>query len=93
MFAVLQCAAPSGLQTCLPGACCRVPLKNISAVLQCAAPSGLQTCSPGALLQAAVDMMRKVLNTVNMDGVIVIGEGEKDEVRGTLGLQLQGALT
>lgn len=26
-------------------------------------------------------MMRKVLNTVNMDGVIVIGEGEKDEVR------------
>lgn len=25
-------------------------------------------------------MMRKVLNTVNMDGVIVIGEGEKDEV-------------
>lgn len=29
--------------------------------------------------QAAVDMMRKVLNTVNMDGTIVIGEGEKDE--------------
>jgi fructose-1,6-bisphosphatase II len=29
--------------------------------------------------QAAVDMMRKVLNTVNMDGVVVIGEGEKDE--------------
>ena len=48
--------------------------------------------SPWALLQAAVDMMRKVLNTVNMDGVIVIGEGEKDEVRGTLGLQLHGAL-
>ncbi len=32
-------------------------------------------------MQAAVDMMRKVLNTVNMDGVIVIGEGEKDEVQ------------
>jgi hypothetical protein len=29
--------------------------------------------------QAAVDMMRKVLNSVNMDGVVVIGEGEKDE--------------
>ncbi|KAK9818126.1 hypothetical protein WJX72_007522 [[Myrmecia] bisecta] len=29
--------------------------------------------------QAAVDMMRKVLNTVHCDGVIVIGEGEKDE--------------
>lgn len=25
-------------------------------------------------------MMRKVLNTINMDGVVVIGEGEKDEV-------------
>ncbi len=31
-------------------------------------------------LQAAVDMMRKVLNSVQMDGVVVIGEGEKDEV-------------
>ncbi|GFR50410.1 hypothetical protein Agub_g12627 [Astrephomene gubernaculifera] len=29
--------------------------------------------------QAAVDMMRKVLNSVAMDGVVVIGEGEKDE--------------
>ncbi len=48
--------------------------------------------SPWGLLQAAVDMMRKVLNTVNMDGVIVIGEGEKDEVRGTLGLHLHDSL-
>lgn len=31
-------------------------------------------------MQAAVDMMRSVLNTVNMDGRMVIGEGEKDEV-------------
>ncbi len=29
--------------------------------------------------QAAVDAMRLVLNTIEMDGVIVIGEGEKDE--------------
>jgi fructose-1,6-bisphosphatase II len=29
--------------------------------------------------RAAVDAMRLVLNTVEMDGVIVIGEGEKDE--------------
>ena len=29
--------------------------------------------------QAAVDMMRAVLDTVGMDGVVVIGEGEKDE--------------
>jgi fructose-1,6-bisphosphatase II len=30
--------------------------------------------------QAAVDAMYLVLNTVDMDGVIVIGEGEKDQV-------------
>lgn len=29
--------------------------------------------------QAAVDAMRLVLNTIDIDGVIVIGEGEKDE--------------
>ena len=29
--------------------------------------------------QAAVDAMRIVLNSVSMDGVVVIGEGEKDE--------------
>lgn len=29
--------------------------------------------------QAAVDAMRAVLHTIEMDGVIVIGEGEKDE--------------
>jgi fructose-1,6-bisphosphatase II len=29
--------------------------------------------------QAAVDAMRLVLNSVEMDGVVVIGEGEKDE--------------
>jgi fructose-1,6-bisphosphatase II len=29
--------------------------------------------------QAAVDAMRDVLDTVSMDGIVVIGEGEKDE--------------
>ena len=29
--------------------------------------------------QAAVDGMRRILDTVAMDGVVVIGEGEKDE--------------
>ena len=28
---------------------------------------------------AAVDAMRNVLETVSMDGIVVIGEGEKDE--------------
>lgn len=42
-------------------------------------------------MQAAVDMMRKVLNGVQMDGVVVIGEGEKDEVRrGCVGCVLAG---
>lgn len=30
--------------------------------------------------QAAVDQMRRVLNSISMDGIVVIGEGEKDEV-------------
>ena len=29
--------------------------------------------------QAAVDLMRRMINTVVMQGVVVIGEGEKDE--------------
>jgi fructose-1,6-bisphosphatase II len=29
--------------------------------------------------QAAVDLMRRMINTVGMQGVVVIGEGEKDE--------------
>jgi fructose-1,6-bisphosphatase II len=29
--------------------------------------------------KAAVDAMRLVLNTIEMDGMVVIGEGEKDE--------------
>ncbi|HHC09388.1 MAG TPA: class II fructose-bisphosphatase [Actinobacteria bacterium] len=32
-----------------------------------------------AVDQAAVDAMRKMLATVDMDGIVVIGEGEKDE--------------
>ncbi len=29
--------------------------------------------------KAAVDAMRLVLNTIEMDGIVIIGEGEKDE--------------
>ena len=32
-----------------------------------------------AVDQAAVDAMRQVLSTIDIDGVVVIGEGEKDE--------------
>lgn len=39
--------------------------------------------------QAAVDAMRVVLNSVQMDGVVVIGEGEKDEVSRRVVLRLR----
>src|SRR5438045_5926134 len=32
-----------------------------------------------AAVQAAVDGMHAVLETIHMDGVVIIGEGEKDE--------------
>ena len=32
--------------------------------------------------KGAVDPMRKQLNTINMEGTVVIGEGEMDEGRG-----------
>lgn len=41
-------------------------------------PPGRHVSAPRTM-QAAVDMMRKVLSRVDMDGVVVIGEGEKDE--------------
>ena len=43
-------------------------------------PPGSSACGDKiAADQAAVDAMRLVLGTVRMDGVVVIGEGEKDE--------------
>lgn len=36
-------------------------------------------CPRRSSSQAAVDMMRKVLSSVHMRGVVVIGEGAKDE--------------
>jgi fructose-1,6-bisphosphatase II len=38
--------------------------------------------------KAAVDAMRVVLNSVEMDGVIVIGEGEKDKSLYPIGASL-----
>ncbi len=51
--------------------------------MQAAALAGARWLGRGdkhAADQAAVDQMRKVLNSIAMDGVVVIGEGEKDEV-------------
>lgn len=55
-------------------------IRSANVVSRDLANCSCQFCTMWWCLQAAVDMMRKVLNTVNMDGVIVIGEGEKDEV-------------
>ena len=37
--------------------------------------------TPREIVNAAVDAMRTVLGDVDIDGVVVIGEGEKDEPR------------
>ncbi|MFN8185475.1 MAG: class II fructose-bisphosphatase [Gaiellales bacterium] len=41
--------------------------------------------------QAAVDLMRRMINTVAMQGVVVIGEGEKDEAPMLFNGELVGA--
>ena len=51
-------------------------------VTEAAAMAGARWMGRGdkeAADQAAVDAMRQVLSSVSMDGVVVIGEGEKDE--------------
>src|SRR5215217_1577718 len=48
-----------------------------AAALACSRPVGMG--DKEAADQAAVDGMHAVLHTIHMDGVVVIGEGEKDE--------------
>ena len=64
----------------------RVPDRNIAMelvrVTEAAAVAAARWMGRGDKIgadQAAVDAMRMMLDTVDMDGVIVIGEGEKDE--------------
>jgi fructose-1,6-bisphosphatase II len=55
---------------------------DLARVTEAAALAGARWLGRGdknAADQAAVDAMRLVLNTVAMDGIVVIGEGEKDE--------------
>jgi len=63
-----------------------VPTRNLALelvrVTEAAALSAARLMGRGdkiAADRAAVDAMRLILNTIQMDGVIVIGEGEKDE--------------
>src|SRR3989440_8470821 len=48
-----------------------------SAALSCSRLVGMG--DKEAADQAAVDGMHSILHTIHMDGVVVIGEGEKDE--------------
>lgn len=64
----------------------RVPDRNIAMelvrVTEAAAVAAARWMGRGDKIgadQAAVDAMRMMLDTVDMDGIIVIGEGEKDE--------------
>ena len=60
----------------------RNPALELVRVTEAAALSAARLVGRGDKLaadQAAVDAMRVVLGTVSMDGVVVIGEGEKDE--------------
>ena len=59
--------------------------RNVDFSMPVYTPAALLTCcfvlgqgDKNAADQAAVDMMRKVLATVQMNGIVVIGEGEKD---------------
>ncbi len=54
-------------------------LVRVTEVAAIAAARHQGTGDKDAVDQAAVDAMRQVLSTIDMDGVVVIGEGEKDE--------------
>ncbi len=54
-------------------------LVRVTEVAAIAAARHQGTGDKEAVDQAAVDAMRQVLSTIDMDGVVVIGEGEKDE--------------
>ncbi|MDJ0663034.1 MAG: class II fructose-bisphosphatase [Acidimicrobiia bacterium] len=54
-------------------------LVRVTEVAAIAAARYQGTGDKDAVDQAAVDAMRDVLSTIDMDGVVVIGEGEKDE--------------
>ncbi len=54
-------------------------LVRVTEVAAIAAARHQGTGDKEAVDQAAVDAMRQVLSTIDMDGIVVIGEGEKDE--------------
>jgi fructose-1,6-bisphosphatase II len=62
-----------------PGRDLALELVRVTEVAALAASRWIGRGDKNAADQAAVDAMRHMLDTVAMDGVVVIGEGEKDE--------------
>src|ERR687891_1200705 len=60
----------------------RTPALELVRVTEAAALAAARLVGMGdkeAADQAAVDGMHAILHTIHMDGIVVIGEGEKDE--------------
>ncbi|KAF6250921.1 bacterial fructose-1,6-bisphosphatase, glpX-encoded-domain-containing protein [Scenedesmus sp. NREL 46B-D3] len=74
-----QAAAPTGPDYTAPSRNLALELVRVTEAAALAAATWLGKGDKNAADQAAVDMMRKVLSNISMDGVVVIGEGEKDE--------------
>jgi fructose-1,6-bisphosphatase II len=62
-----------------PGRNLAMDLVRVTEAAALAAGRYMGLGNPEAGDQAAVDAMRAVLQTIDMDGIIIIGEGEKDE--------------
>ena len=70
------------LLKCLDGALDRVLTVEVMRVTERAAVSAARLRGRGderAADQAAVDAMRRELNRLRIEGIVVIGEGERDE--------------
>jgi fructose-1,6-bisphosphatase II len=74
-----QAAAPVGPNAKAPDRNLALELVRVTEAAAMAAGRWIGRGDKNAADQAAVDAMRTVMDTVSMAGVVVIGEGEKDE--------------
>jgi fructose-1,6-bisphosphatase II len=74
-----QTVAPAGTSSKVPDRNLALELVRVTEAAAMAAGRWIGRGDKNSADQAAVDAMRVVLDTVSMAGVVVIGEGEKDE--------------
>jgi fructose-1,6-bisphosphatase II len=74
-----QTLAPAGTSSKVPDRNLALELVRVTEAAAMAAGRWIGRGDKNSADQAAVDAMRVVLDTVSMAGVVVIGEGEKDE--------------